>query len=231
MGKSPALCSPDSAFITTYHACTECIGANRSDSSQYTPLPEFAQYISYCDLALATSTGIFTLTDGKVATIFYVVPATASASPTGSSSSSTKPTSTGPTATTAPAPVSSSTTPPTTPPHSSTTSKAWIAGPVLGAIAVVALILGLLFYMRRRGRKTNITRDEFGSPYEKAELHADDVKKPVYEAATHDIHEIEGSSHYLAQKLVEKPANETPAIELETVEAKEKRNPEDNEPK
>ncbi|ELR05321.1 hypothetical protein GMDG_07304 [Pseudogymnoascus destructans 20631-21] len=48
-------------------------------------------------------------------------------------------------------PTTSPTIPPTTP--NSSTSKAWISGPVIGSIAVLALIIGFLFYIRKRGRK------------------------------------------------------------------------------
>ena len=43
---------------------------------------------------------------------------------------------------------------PTAPPSSSSSSKAWIAGPVIGGIAGLAAIAGLLFYLRRRRQAT-----------------------------------------------------------------------------
>ncbi|KFZ08660.1 hypothetical protein V501_05864 [Pseudogymnoascus sp. VKM F-4519 (FW-2642)] len=216
MVRSPALCAPNSAFITSYNACTKCIAENGFKSDEISPLPQFGEVLSYCDLALATSTVTLTMTDGKITTIVYIVPETASVSTTGSASSPPERASTA-TATTSSSTTSSMTSPTVSPttPHSSTTSKAWIAGPVVGSIAVLALILVFLLYIRNRGQKTTITHNESGLSYEKAELHGDDVIKPIYEAETHEIHEVEGSFPHPA----EKPANES-TVELPTIEAR-----------
>ncbi|OBT70096.1 hypothetical protein VE03_00636 [Pseudogymnoascus sp. 23342-1-I1] len=238
IGKLPALCGPDSAFLNYYGSCKTCIEANGSgtvqgngsESSQATSFSAFAQFLSYCDLEpLATSTTSFTLTDGAVSTIFFLVQETSSASNASSASSSTERTWTATTSSSTASPtisptLSSATS--ATVPSSSTKSKAWIAGPVIGCTALLALILGLLLYLRKRGRKTTIAHNESGSPYEKAELHADEVKKPVYETETHEIHEVEGSSPQPA----EKPANET-LMELAAVEAKREGDHRDNETK
>lgn len=92
-------------------------------------------------------------------------------------------------------------------------------------MALMALILGIIFYIRKRARKTTIAHNEQGSPYEKAELHADEVLKPAYETETNEVHEVEGSSPSPA----EKPANET-LMELAAVEAKKEGSHRDNEP-
>ena len=81
-----------------------------------------------------------------------------------------------------------------------TTNKAWIAGPVIGAVVGLALILGIIFLLRRRKQ---------GPLAAALEPEAEKVPK---ELQAETIHEMEGSSPI--DLFVEKPANEFPAKEL-----------------
>ena len=97
-------------------------------------------------------------------------------------------------------------------------SHTWIAGPIVGSVAGLALILGGLFYFWLRQRKAKgmgIEPDGPDPTFGKPQLHSDCISKP--ETKTHAelhpecIHEIHGSP---CLHQAEKPANEVPAQEL-----------------
>ncbi|KAK2780489.1 hypothetical protein CKAH01_00433 [Colletotrichum kahawae] len=106
--------------------------------------------------------------------------------------------------------TTSPTVPPTeTPDPKPTKSSAWIAGPVIGVLAAILLLLGAWWFLRRRkSRKAKLSEatgdnDEVRK-YEKAELHADGAPKvpPM---------ELEGS---YPTPVPEMGVNEVPAQEM-----------------
>ncbi|KAK0740490.1 hypothetical protein B0T18DRAFT_210161 [Schizothecium vesticola] len=262
VGKTPALCGPESTFIEYYKSCSDCISANTSpdlalEAQKAYLEPKFAQFINFCfewsAPASTTGTGIrFT----SVATDFDTASLESKWSSIGRAASSegyivlptnlviiTTETTSAPTTlpdgrvTSAPVtrvatipnlsawkftvPVSSTTTTtgppssPSLPPSGEATSatlavdqpeanKAWIAGPVIGGIAAVA-ILGFagffLFFIRPRRRAAANGGEK--DMTEKAQLHADSIPKPPPQ-------EMEGE----VNTYPELPANEVPAAEL-----------------
>jgi hypothetical protein len=94
-------------------------------------------------------------------------------------------------------------------------------GPVIGSVVALVLLLGAVFWLRQRKRNkaTAPTSEPFDESYGKAQLHSDDIPKPVYptpELHPDSIHEMEGSHPEFRE--AEKPANEAPARELPTNE-------------
>jgi hypothetical protein len=69
-------------------------------------------------------------------------------------------------------------------------SKAWIAGPVIGAFAFIAILISILIYLRRRQARQSQPAerhvDTTQATHEKAQLHSDCVPRP-------DPYELEGS--------------------------------------
>ncbi|EQB53185.1 hypothetical protein CGLO_07119 [Colletotrichum gloeosporioides Cg-14] len=111
--------------------------------------------------------------------------------------------------TTSPAEVSHSILPSETADPKPTKGSAWIAGPVIGVLTAVLLLLGAWWFLRRRrSRKAKLSEatsdnDEIRK-YEKAELHADGAPKvpPM---------ELEGS---YPMPVPEMGVNEIPAQEM-----------------
>ncbi|PMD16758.1 hypothetical protein NA56DRAFT_301532 [Hyaloscypha hepaticicola] len=98
-------------------------------------------------------TNYFCGNDYSALDIYRDIPSTTS-SPTLTSSSSQSPssTSTSPLSTTITAPTTAQS---TAPAHKSASSEAWIAGPVLGTVALIALISIAIWYFRNRRREQN----------------------------------------------------------------------------
>lgn len=103
-------------------------------------------------------------------TVFRDIPSTSSSSSSSTSSSFPSSTSSLPSTTssaspnsssTVASPTSSSTSTPTSTSHKSgsSSSKAWIAGPVLGAIAVLGFVAFLVWYFWNRKRKSNLAAE------------------------------------------------------------------------
>lgn len=211
MGKSDGLCEEDSDFMQEYRKCTECITKNTNVTTEETTRdyvdPEFAQYLELCAVSYITTTlthysngiprtGVFLLEASEVSTTSSTTTSTGSSTTSTETSSST-----------------GSSTPP--PEDKSSGSRAWIAGPVVGSVVALSLLLGALFWLRQRKRKkaTTPVSEPFDESYGKAQLHSDDIPKPVYptpELHPDSIHEMEGSR----PEEAEKPANEAPAREL-----------------
>ncbi|KAI0408293.1 hypothetical protein F4802DRAFT_549260 [Xylaria palmicola] len=194
VGETPALCDRDSTFISYYNGCSNCLSTYMSKEDTETFLrPNFGQWIDYCGLgtALPSQTTLVSFTpkpDTTVITIetsldghrtlwlftttFAHLPESFSAA---KPSSSTIPQIT---------PVSTShisvDTPssPTSPAESGDArqrSLAWVAGPVIGGVAgvVVLLLLGWLLLRAKRERDTQRRRCEVhGESVLKAELEA-----------------------------------------------------------
>lgn len=217
VGRTPELCEDGSDFRIAFGACSDCVAAN-NDSNQdlrgYVNR-ELESYLEYCDIPFASQTLTFT-NPSTTRTDIILVEATSTSSTTISSTTTTAPLST------ESADSGSGT-------GGSKSSKAWIAGPVVGSVVGLALLLSLAFLLGRRRRKKKEETEEGdeamtqapaeSEPAEeshgKAQLHADDMPKPITPIAElhpETIHEVEGSSPH--DLRVEKPANETPAREL-----------------
>lgn len=96
-------------------------------------------------------------------------------------------------------------------PNTSSSSHAWIAGAVIGAIAGLAIILGILFYFWKRHKRTKQVA-EYDSAYGKAQLESD----------TNCIHELDSVPIGGELPANEAPANEVPANEAPAVELQAK---------
>ncbi|PMD58469.1 uncharacterized protein K444DRAFT_614237 [Hyaloscypha bicolor E] len=89
-------------------------------------------------------------------TIYRDFPSTLSSTLTSSSSQSSSSTFTSPFSTTptAPSPTQS-----TEPPHQSPSSVAWISGPVIGAVALIAFVSFAIWYIRNQRRKRSTLQE------------------------------------------------------------------------
>lgn len=91
-------------------------------------------------------------------------------------------------------------------------SHAWIAGPVVGSIVGLTIVLGVLFYLWQRRHRLSIP-DTFDPMYDKAQLHSDCIPKPELDAQANTIHELDAQP---APPRAEMPINEVSAAELQT---------------
>ncbi|KAH7124508.1 hypothetical protein EDB81DRAFT_664083 [Dactylonectria macrodidyma] len=213
-GKTSELCDPGSTFRTAAEICRKCLEDNEAMSTDVSYLdlivPGLDEYLDFCHIGVTTLTHTFTGTNGQVSTVRYVVPGletitasmptTALESPSlstrsGSSNSYVMPVD---------SPSMSLDNSPGDPGN-----KSWIAGPLLGSIIGVAVILGTVIHIWRR--RSSITRsDGLEPPNDKAQLHSDCIPKPAHETEAQVMYEMEGSS----AQPVETVANEVPAVEL-----------------
>lgn len=92
---------------------------------------------------------------------------------------------------------------------------------MVGSVLAIGLIVGFAVWLRRRSRRkvTPGAVEPVDESYGKAQLHSDDISKPVLpisELHPNSIHEMEGSGP--GSRQAEKPANEAAAGELPGVE-------------
>lgn len=103
----------------------------------------------------------------------------------------------------------------------SSSDRSWVAGAIVGSLAGLGLVLGLAVWRWRRNKPdkaANGTRP-FDESFGKAQLHSDDMPKPIIPIAElhpDSLHEMEGSNSYIHR--AEKPANEVAVGELSTTE-------------
>lgn len=96
---------------------------------------------------------------------------------------------------------------------SSSSSKTWIAGPIIGVVAIIALVAGCLWWRRRKKRRRNTIHEISGEPASSEELVMYEKRgaydnPPVtletprqempgsngfYEIEAHSVHELPGS--------------------------------------
>ncbi|EHK24683.1 uncharacterized protein TRIVIDRAFT_61460 [Trichoderma virens Gv29-8] len=210
-GKTPTLCK-DSDFRGAVNECNKCLTSHppTQNTTELVVTDPFFRLISYCDFVVHTITGSFTLTNGQVATVVYVVPeklsvttSTTTSSVHTSNGSSRFATSTSSNSQS----VTSSPSIPASPLPDGQRSDAWIAGPVVGSIVGFAIICGALFYFwRRPGQKQQANHD---ATYDKAQLHSDSAPKPELDSQA--IHELDAFP-----MRTEMPVNEASAAELST---------------
>ncbi|KAH7124510.1 hypothetical protein EDB81DRAFT_889955 [Dactylonectria macrodidyma] len=214
-GKTSELCEPGSTFRMAIEICNKCIveatGHQFVNGATVDVLNLIDEYLDFCHIGVTTSMDTYTMSDGRLGTVAYIMPvaeattvslsATALESPSLSTRSGLSNSSVTPVDSRSISPDSSST--------KSSGNKSWIAGPILGSIIGVALILGTVVYIWRR--RSRVTRpDGLEPPYGKAQLHSDCIPKSARETEAQVIHEMEGPS----AQPVEKAANEVPAAEL-----------------
>ncbi|EXF83389.1 hypothetical protein CFIO01_11319 [Colletotrichum fioriniae PJ7] len=229
VGKQPLICHKDAHFQTEYEDCINCLRVTVEDSAAYISErvePKFKEYLDYCSskpsdwtyapskLTVVTRAHWGPLTDfygnlvaGGLQTITATELKSTDSSETGGGGPSSSSTETGKTPGTGdsgPIPGNS----------------AWIAGPVIGVITAIMLLLGALWFLRRRRHRvldkeesmaTGIAIGTRGGgygqgEYEKPQLHSDCIPRRT---------ELEGSypnSH--VNPLSEMTANEVAAQEL-----------------
>ncbi|KAF4780112.1 hypothetical protein HER10_EVM0009452 [Colletotrichum scovillei] len=195
VGKDPSLCNIVSPFAKDLIDCQVCIGVNSKNSTSFEDLgPEFQQYLDFCN-QVQTVTYAATITnlngDVKLVTLTKTTTGPINYAPaTSTPSSSTSSQSVIPTESTLTAP-----------------NRAWVAGLVIGCVAVIALVTGFWFLRRRRRRANQVAtenKSEANDEYTKAQLHSDSLPpKPAIE--------LEGS---YPNPIPEMSANEIAAQEM-----------------
>ncbi|KAI0913144.1 hypothetical protein F4823DRAFT_107689 [Ustulina deusta] len=190
IGKDPSICDPDSAFINYYTACLACLQTNPSPDLSATLNNNFQSFDGYCQslgielpAAIVTSVVItisnhpLTIPISTVVGVATYVPSStrstalssifnaSSAAWSGSSKTSLSPS-------------TSPTNSPSEGSDSSSRGPAWVAGPAVGSIAGILLLVilpGFLWY-RHRKRLSG-----FHDPYEKPQLHSDCIPRQEIE--------------------------------------------------
>ncbi|KAK1710413.1 hypothetical protein BDP67DRAFT_376072, partial [Colletotrichum lupini] len=235
IGKQPLICHKDAHFQTEYEDCINCLHVTVEDSATYISQrvePKFKEYLDYCNgkppdwtyapsrLTVVTRAHWGPLTDfygelvaGGLQTITATELKPTDSSEAGGGWPSSSSTETGKTpgagdsgmiGITGPIPGNS----------------AWIAGPVIGVITAIMLLLGALWFLRRR-RHRAVDKEEsmatgiaigtrgggYGQEeYEKPQLHSDCIPRRM---------ELEGSyPNSPMSPMSEMTANEVAAQEL-----------------
>lgn len=204
--------------MQTLRRCNDCITAN-TESIEETEReyidPSLEQYLDYCGIRYMTTTITGFRQDGSPTTAVFLLETMEAISTIESTiSSTTSSQATRGETSSFPSETGSRS---SSPDDTDSGSKSWIAGPVIGSFFAVGLLLGLIIWLRRRKkqRSASTVREPVDESYGKAQLHSDDLPKPVYplpELHPESIHEMEGSHPEFHQ--AEKPANEAPAREL-----------------
>ncbi|KXH25157.1 hypothetical protein CNYM01_12984 [Colletotrichum nymphaeae SA-01] len=229
IGKQPLICHKDAHFQTEYEDCINCLHVTVEDSATYISKrvePRFKEYLDYCNgkppdwtyapsqLTVVTRAHWGPLTDfygelvaGGLQTITATELKPTDSSETGGgwpSSSSTETGNTPGAGDSGPIPGNS----------------AWIAGPVIGVITAIMLLLGALWFLRRRRHRlvdkeesmaTGVAIGTRGGgysqeEYEKPQLHSDCIPRRM---------ELEGSYPSSPMSpMSEMTANEVAAQEL-----------------
>ncbi|KAJ0166494.1 hypothetical protein CTA2_7113 [Colletotrichum tanaceti] len=236
VGKTPSICDKDSDFSRSYRECVSCFEANSdptNDAINVYLAPRFRQFLDYCALQttqpsypstlLTIRTVVqfadITAIDGKVRSGVLqtktVTELKAEAStelhtfsrqtlswqtpiPSETKSSETEHSGTSATGAREPSPE---------------TSNAWIAGPVIGVLTAILLVLAGLWFLRRRRRRgldgsAAGVNDDGKEAFVKGQLHSDCVPR---QPAT----ELEGSYPATTPEMM---ANEIAAQEMAVLE-------------
>ncbi|KAI5919427.1 hypothetical protein F4810DRAFT_687386 [Camillea tinctor] len=193
IGRSPALCELDGEFAESYSACLICVGTQTQDTVE----SSFAEYVDYCNslgvnlssaapatstptsIALTAVVTVPTVINDQTTTWMFTTTYASLAIPGQNGTNGA------PISTTASNNVSSTETAITL---SETRSQAWIAGPIVGSVAGVALILLtiMLLWQRKRKRARSSTAQELhGETAKKSELHGTTAPQEIdgYEAS------------------------------------------------
>ncbi|WYZ45402.1 hypothetical protein EsH8_VIII_000718 [Colletotrichum jinshuiense] len=226
VGKDPSVCDANSDLSRGYRECISCIEANANASKAtvdaYIEL-KFRPFLEYCasptsrpsypsslmTVRTVTQFADITAFNGKIQSgvlhIWTVTELKAEVTSPGIATSKTVSLPTASSNETTPAGTSA--TDIQVPPGE--ISKAWIAGPVIGIITAIMLVLAGLWLLRRR-RKQGLDRFAVGNnedakeEFIRAQLHSDCVPR-------HIAMELEGS---YPKAIPEMSANEIPAGEM-----------------
>ncbi|KAK1540290.1 uncharacterized protein CCOS01_01604 [Colletotrichum costaricense] len=199
VGKDPSLCNIASPFAKDLIDCQVCIGVNSKNSTSFEDLgPEFQQYLDLCNqVQTVTYATTITYLNGDVELVTLT-------------KTTTGPINYAPTTSTPSASTSSQSVMPTESASTESTpapNRAWVAGLVIGCVAVTALVTGFWFLRRRRRRANQAAIEntsEAHDEYTKAQLHSDSLPpKPAIE--------LEGS---YPDPIPEMSANEIAAQEI-----------------
>jgi hypothetical protein len=231
LGEVPTTCDETSGLQSAYNFCKSCIEENSQSQKTIRDYiePEFVQYFNWCESQFLTSSAtpapsastgsLFTTTSAETSRPLVVLTWTGydcdirTAEIAEDLLSAWAKTKAGfppppPTATTSTKLPSSDEDPPT---------KSWIAGPVVGSVAVVVLLDGLgVWLYRRKYKKRPELQSEEGVPEldprePPAQLESTEIPKPTPE--------LVGSE---AQEGAEMPANEPAGQEMEATMVFEK---------
>ncbi|KAK1964194.1 hypothetical protein LY78DRAFT_748556 [Colletotrichum sublineola] len=226
VGKVPSMCDANSDFWRGYQECISCIRAEANDAEMTIETyinPAFKQFIDYCasqppqpsypSTFMTTRTVVqfvdVTALNGKVqpgvlrtrtvtelkAEVTGLLTATSNGlSPQRTSPTATMPAGTSATVAQEPFPER---------------DKAWIAGPVIGAVTAILLALAGLWFLRRRSRRafdwSAAKANGYGKEeFTKAKLHSDCIPRGY-------VAELEDS---WPKAMPEMSANEIPSQEL-----------------
>ncbi|KAI9148109.1 hypothetical protein HJFPF1_11932 [Paramyrothecium foliicola] len=214
VGDTEELCEDALYFRDAWEQCAQCLEANSLiEQATKDYIPQIIPLLARCGLEVVLATTVVTLANGTPTSIVLIMDATTTPLPRNVTMTS----STNLRASTVPivntpirTPAGSQTTVP--PEDDDSRGQAWIAGPAVGTVAAVALILVGVWLLFRRRKHQTIQHDEM--PHEKAQLHSDCLprpEKPVLELHPETIQELEGSTTFLNH--AEKPANEPAAPE------------------
>lgn len=236
IGKAPSLCDPDTGFLDAYYSCRDCVlqltAGDSTGSARDDVDSRFQQFLGFCDsqnpdpsglptgspepstntegVAPTTDIGSEPTTDaGEVmVTIIYSNPNGAGTMLVPESDLSNQGWVKNSNATKTPAPERSD---PSTDSPGDSPNQAWIAGPVVGALAGLGLLLGLGLWLLRRRRK----------PQEAATAEDEDVPELDPKPVPHQLHSTETPKpkHELTgsegRHIAEMPANEPAGHEME----------------
>ncbi|ETS79704.1 hypothetical protein PFICI_09557 [Pestalotiopsis fici W106-1] len=232
VGKTTKLCEEGSAFRTAYDQCVACLVTSTDDDNATSYIStSFQQYFDFCNFTDTSGvttvvqriTAVANITVAGQAVPFTTITADVTISLTGTASVTTSDAGEGAVPLTATnSTVSASPTittdsnlipsaEPTTSAEHDSSSKAWMAGPIVGSvsgIAIIALIIFLLY--RRRTAKRTPHSDDFA---DKPQLHSDCVPRPLPEELDAGMrHELPGDEPRDQNALI----NELPAKESTT---------------
>ena len=94
-------------------------------------------------------------------------------------------------------------------------SSAWIAGPIVGSVSALAMIiLGLLFWRRRRQRLRDADPDARGNMFHKPELHSDYVPPDLEMEGSGLPHELPAIDPGPYEMIVDELPVEAPGVEI-----------------
>ncbi|KZL67355.1 glycoprotein X [Colletotrichum tofieldiae] len=208
VGKTPSICDAESDFSRGYRECIYCIEANADDARTTIDVyiePKFQQFLEYCASQTSRPSYPSTLMTIRTMTQFADITALNGRVQWGVLQTRivTELKGDAPRLVTATSrTLSRQTMTSSKTPHASTsatgiqepspeTSKAWIAGPVIGVLTAILLVLAGLWFLRRHrgqrfGRSAVGGNDNGKEEFIKAQLHSDSIPR-------HPATDFEGS--------------------------------------
>lgn len=226
-GRTEELCNKEHQlgrlFLNNLKACAECIKekGHLDDYFDKVDAQNARDYVNLCQSLdtsdhkeMVSAMSVIMETGGVLGDISKQVMSTSITSPTSTNAPTTNFATTTQTSKSETTSQTSSSTPTGTTesqPASEASSKAWIAGPVVGSVAGVSGIIGAAFLLiRRRNRRqkaAQLTAEQDGGPskpYEKPELPAEERIR----------HELDGQSQSPVEAMAKVPPQELNSVEV-----------------